>query len=68
MLLPSDKPLFENVSSSEYYTRAEKLRDDAVDGVALFTFPDFEEAIVFWEASPLRASTRQNAGLPSATG
>ncbi len=53
MLLPSDKPLFENVSSSEYYTRAGKLKDDAVDGIILFTFPDFEEALVFSGGKPV---------------
>ncbi len=53
MLLPSDKPLFENVSSNEYYARAVKLKDDAVDGIILFTFPDFEAAIVYSGGKPV---------------
>lgn len=53
MLLPSDKPLFENVSSNEYYTRAGRLKDDRVDGIIQFTFPGFEEAIVFSGGKPV---------------
>lgn len=53
MLLPSDKPLFENVSSNEYFTRAGQLRDGKVDGIVLFTFQDYEEAIVFSEGKPV---------------
>lgn len=53
MLLPSDKPLFENVSSNEYYARSGKLKDEGVDGIVHFVFPDFEEAIVFSGGRPV---------------
>lgn len=53
MLLPSDKPLFENVSSSEYYTRAGKLKDEGLDCIVHFIFPDYEAAIIFSGGQPV---------------
>jgi hypothetical protein len=47
MLLTSGKPLFENVSSKEYYGRASELRKKAFDGCIHIAFADFEEVILF---------------------
>jgi hypothetical protein len=47
MLMPSGKLLFENVSSKEYYARANELMKKALDGCIQIVFPDFEEAILF---------------------
>jgi len=53
MLLPSEKSLFENVSSSEYFSRAAQLKDGKVDGIILIAFPGYEEAVVFSEGKPV---------------
>jgi hypothetical protein len=47
MLIPSERPLFENVSSREYYSRVNELKNKALDGCLHIVFPDFEEAILF---------------------
>lgn len=47
MLFPIKKPLFENVSSKEYYARASELKKKALDGCIHTVFPDFEEAVLF---------------------
>lgn len=47
MLFPIKKPLFENVSSKEYYARANELKKKALDGCIHTVFPDFEEAVLF---------------------
>ncbi|HTY90586.1 MAG TPA: hypothetical protein VMC84_05355 [Methanocella sp.] len=53
MLLPSDKPIFENVNSSEYFTRAGQLKDGKVDGIIHFIFPGYEEALIYSEGRPV---------------
>jgi hypothetical protein len=55
MLVPSGKPLFENVSSKEYYARANELRKKALDGCIHIAFPDFEEVILFSEGLSITA-------------
>ncbi|WP_174591337.1 hypothetical protein [Methanocella conradii] len=55
MLMPSNKPLFENVSSREYYIRAGMLKSKAFDGCIHITYPDYEEAIIFLEGEPITA-------------
>jgi hypothetical protein len=47
MLMPSGKPLFENVASKEYYNKANELRQKALDGCIHIAYPDFEETILF---------------------
>ncbi len=59
MLIPSGKPLYENVSSKEYYTKASELREKALDGCIRITFPDFEDVILFSGGRP-SAAVRQS--------
>ncbi len=59
MLIPSGKPLYENVSSREYYTKASELRERSLDGCIRITFPDFEEVILFSGGRPA-AAVRQS--------
>jgi hypothetical protein len=47
MLLPSEKPLFENVGSNEYFTRGGQLQAGEFNGIVQIVFSDFEEAVVF---------------------
>lgn len=53
MLLPLDNPIFENVSSNEYFTRAGQLKDGKIDGIIHFIFPGYEEAIIYAEGKPV---------------
>ncbi len=55
MLFPSGKPLFEDVSSKEYITRSNELRDKALDGCIRILYPDFEEIILFIEGHAVSA-------------
>ncbi|HTX43829.1 MAG TPA: hypothetical protein VMC61_03810 [Methanocella sp.] len=55
MLMPTVKPLFENVSSKEYYTRASEFRKKALDGCIHIAYPDFEETILFSGGAPATA-------------
>ncbi len=55
MLMPSAKPIFENISSREYHARAEELKKARVDGCIHIAFPDFEEVIVFSEGRAVTA-------------
>jgi len=55
MLIPSDRPLFENVSSREYYIRAGQLKDKAFDGCLHIRFSDSEEMIIFLGGEPVTA-------------
>jgi hypothetical protein len=55
MLIPSEKPLFENVSSREYYARAGEIKNKALNAVISIVFPDFEEAIIFSEGKEVTA-------------
>lgn len=55
MLLPSDKPIFENVSSRDFYARAGELKSKKIDGCIHIIFPDFEETIVFSEGQAVTA-------------
>ncbi len=54
MMVPSGKPLFENVSSKDYYARESELRERALNGCIRIEYPDFEEIIMFSEG---RAAT-----------
>jgi|GEM_PF-6413416 len=53
MLIPSGKPIFENVSSRDYYGRIGSFKDKKTDGCIHIIFPDFEEAIIFSEGEPV---------------
>jgi hypothetical protein len=55
MLIPVEKPLFENVSSREYYARAGEIKNKALSAVIRIIFPDFEEAIIFSDGKAVAA-------------
>lgn len=55
MLMPSGKPLYENVSSKEYYDKVSELREKALNGCIQIAFPDFEEVVLLAEGQPAAA-------------
>jgi hypothetical protein len=63
MLMPSEKPLFENVSSKEYYARAAEMKSKLLDGCIHIIFPDFEEAIIFSGGDAVTAIHESNRWL-----
>ncbi len=55
MLIPSGKPLFENLDSKAYYSKAGELRNKAFSGCVHIKFYDFEEVIFFSAGQPAAA-------------
>ena len=52
MLIPSEKTIFENVSSRDYYARASELKSKKTSGCIFLAYPDFEEVVFFIGGEP----------------